>query len=86
MWHKARAQPSQSGAGQHRLLGRPARCWRHFNFRFTNVSKRVGARGIQCPKSVEAELGGRLAMCTVGRPGFGELPLQINGGAHSLLL
>jgi hypothetical protein len=78
MWHKARAQSSQSGAGQPHLLGRPARCWRHFNFRFANVSRRVGAWGIRCPKSVEAELG--------GWPGFGELPPQINGGVHSLHL
>jgi hypothetical protein len=41
--------------------GRPARCWRHFNFRFANVSRRVGAWGIQCPKSLEAELVGQLA-------------------------
>jgi hypothetical protein len=86
MWHKARAQLSQSGAGQHRLLGRPARCWCHFNFRFANVLSRVGARGIRCTKSVEAELGGRPTMCTTDQPGFGELPPQINGGAHSLLL
>jgi hypothetical protein len=48
------------------------------------VSMRVGAWGILCPKSVEAELGGRPATCTASRPGFGELSPQINGGAHSL--
>jgi hypothetical protein len=58
----------------------------HFNFRFANVLRRVGARGIRCPKSVEAKLGGRLATCTASRSGFGELPPQINGGAHSLHL
>jgi hypothetical protein len=42
--------------------------------------------GYPCPKLVEAELGGWLATCTVGRPGFCELPSQINGGAHSLHL
>jgi hypothetical protein len=86
MWHKARGQPSQSGASRPHLLGWPARCWGHFNFRFANVSRRVGARGIRCPKSVDAELGGHPALCTAGRPGFGELPPQINGGAHSLHL
>jgi hypothetical protein len=30
--------------------GRPARCWRHFNFRFANVSRRVGAWGYPMPK------------------------------------
>jgi hypothetical protein len=39
MWHKARAQSSQSGAG------RPARCWRLFKFCFDNVSRMVGAWG-----------------------------------------
>jgi hypothetical protein len=86
MWHKARAQPRQSGAGQPPLPGRPTRCWRHFNFHFANVSRRVGAWGIRCPKSLEAELGGRAATCMVGRAGFDELPPQINGGAHSLHL
>jgi hypothetical protein len=76
MWHKARAQLSQSGAGRPHLLGQPVRCWRHFNFRFANVPRRVGAQGIQCPKSVEAELGGQPATCTASRPGFGELPPQ----------
>jgi hypothetical protein len=61
MWHKAQAQPSQNGAGQPHLLGRPTMCWHNFNFRFANVLRRVGAWGIQCPKSVEAELGGRPA-------------------------
>jgi hypothetical protein len=61
MWHKAQDQPSQSGVGRTHLLGRSARCWRHFNFHFANVSRRVGARGIRCPKLVEAELGGRPA-------------------------
>jgi hypothetical protein len=65
------------------LAGRPARCWCHFNFHFANVSRMVGARGIWCPKWVEAELGIQPATCTSGRPGFGELPLQISGGAHS---
>jgi hypothetical protein len=46
---------------------------------------RVNARGILWPKSMEAELGGRPAMCTASQPGFGELLPQINGGAHSLL-
>jgi hypothetical protein len=45
MWHKARAQPSQSGAGRPHLLGRPARCWRLFKFCFDNVSRMVGAWG-----------------------------------------
>jgi hypothetical protein len=40
-WYKARAQSSQSGADRPHLLGRPASCWRHFNFRFANVSRRV---------------------------------------------
>jgi hypothetical protein len=61
MWHKAQAQSSQSGAGQPHLLGRPTMCWHNFNFRFANVLRRVGAWGIQCPKSVEAGLGGRPA-------------------------
>jgi hypothetical protein len=86
MWHKARVQLSQSGACRAHLLSRPARCWCHFNFYFANVSRRVGAWGIRCPKSVEAELGGRSATCTAGQPWFGELPPQLNGGAHSLLL
>jgi hypothetical protein len=50
------------------------------------VSRRVGARGIRCPKLVEAELGGQLAMCMADMLGFGELLPQINGGAHSLHL
>jgi hypothetical protein len=66
--------------------GWPASCWCHFNFRFANVSRRVGAWDIRCLKSVEAELGGRLALCMAGQPGFGELLTQINGGAHSLHL
>jgi hypothetical protein len=67
-------------------LGWPVRCWHHFNFRFANVSRRIGAWGIQFPKSVEAELGGKSATCMADRLGFGELPPQINGGAHSLHL
>jgi hypothetical protein len=86
MWHKARAQLSQSGATRPHLLGQPFRCWRRFNFCFANVSRMVGARGIRCPKSVEAELGGWPATCMAGWLGFGELPPQINGGAHSLHL
>jgi hypothetical protein len=66
--------------------GQPASCWHYFNFHFANVSRRVSAQGIQCPKSVEVELGGQPATCTAGWPGFGELPPQINGGAHSLHL
>jgi hypothetical protein len=53
--------------------GEPTWCWRHFNFCFANVSRRVDARGIRHPKSVDAELGGWLATCTSGRLGFGEL-------------
>jgi hypothetical protein len=86
MWHKDRAQPSQSRAGRPHLLGWPARFWLNFNFCFANVSRRVGVQGIRCPKSVEAELGGWLAMCTAGQPGIGELPPQINDGAQSLHL
>jgi hypothetical protein len=52
MWHKAWAQPSQSGADWPHLLGRPARCWRLCKLRFANVSRKVGAWGIQCPKLV----------------------------------
>jgi hypothetical protein len=74
MWHKAWAQPSKSGVGWPHLHGRLARYWRHFNFHFANVSRRVSARGIRCPKSVEAKLGGLLAMCMADRLGFGELP------------
>jgi hypothetical protein len=80
MWHKAQAQPRQSEAG------RLARCWHHFNFCFANMSRRVGAWGIRCPNAVEDELGGRPATCMAGRPGFGELPPEISGGAHSLHL
>jgi hypothetical protein len=80
MWHKAQAQPSQSGARRPHLLGWSARRWCHFHFRFANVSRRVGARGFRSPKLVEAELGGRPA----DRLGFGELLPQINYGAHSL--
>jgi hypothetical protein len=43
------------------MWGRLARCWRHLNFHFANISRRVIAWVIQCPKSVEAELGGQLA-------------------------
>jgi hypothetical protein len=84
--HKARAQLSQSGASRHHLLGRPARCWHHLNFHFANMSSRIGAWGIRCPKLVRAKLGGRPATCMAGQTGFGELPPQINGGAHSLLV
>jgi hypothetical protein len=86
MWHKARDQPSQSGADRPHLLARAARCWCHFNFYSANVSRRVSAWGIQSPKLVEAELGGRPATHTAGWPGCGELPPQINGGPHSLHL
>jgi hypothetical protein len=71
--------------GRPYLLCRPARCLCHFNFCFANVLRRVGAQGIRCPKSVEAELDGRPDICTADQPGFGELPPQINGGARSLL-
>jgi hypothetical protein len=84
MWHKARAQPSESGDGRPHILGRSARCWGHFNFCFANVSRRVSARGIRCQKSVKAELSGWPATCTVGW--VAELPPQINSGAHSLHL
>jgi hypothetical protein len=80
MWHKARAQLSQSGAG------RLAKCWHHFNFRFANMLRRVSAWGIRCPKSVEAKLRVRPTTSTADRPGFCELPSQINSGAHSLHL
>jgi hypothetical protein len=48
MWHKARAKPSQNGAGWPRVLGQLAMCWRLFKFHSTYVSRKVGARGIQC--------------------------------------
>jgi hypothetical protein len=80
MWHKAQAQLGQSAAD------RPAKRWCHFNFHFANMSRRVGAWGIRCPKSVEAELGGWSATCTASQSRFGELLSQINGGAHSLHL
>jgi hypothetical protein len=83
MWHKAWAQLSQSGADWPHPLGRSAKCWHQFNFCFANVSGRVGAQGIRCPKSVEAELDGQATTCTVDRLGFYELLPQINGGAHS---
>jgi hypothetical protein len=61
MWHKSRAQSSVSGAGRPHLLGRPARCWRLFKLHFANVSRKVGARGIQCPKLVQP--GNMAARC-----------------------
>jgi hypothetical protein len=39
-----------------------------FQFCFANVSRRVGARGIWCPKSKEAKLGGRPAGHVYGWP------------------
>jgi hypothetical protein len=77
---------TQSSGPTEPKWGRLARCWCNFNFRFANMSRRVGAWGILYPKSVEAELGGRPATCTAGWPRFGELLPQINGGAHSRLL
>jgi hypothetical protein len=35
--------------------GRLVRCWRLFKFHFANVSRKVGARGIQSPKSVQPQ-------------------------------
>jgi hypothetical protein len=46
MWHKGQDQPSQSWADRPYLLGQPTRCWRHYEFRFGNVSMKVGARDI----------------------------------------
>jgi hypothetical protein len=57
MWHKARAQPRIRGVDGISV----ARWWSHFKFHFANVSRKVGAWDIRCPKSVEAELGGRPA-------------------------
>jgi hypothetical protein len=57
-----------------------------FEFRLCQHVKEDDARGIRCPKSVEAKLGHRSATCMADLPGFGELPPQINGGAHSLHL
>jgi hypothetical protein len=48
MWHKVRAQPSQSGVGQHDFLGRPARVWHIFKNRFKHVLKQVGDAQSRC--------------------------------------
>jgi hypothetical protein len=55
MWHTARAEPSQSGAGWPHLLGRSARRWHLFKFCFANMSRKVSAWGIQHPKSVRPQ-------------------------------
>jgi hypothetical protein len=86
MWHKARAQPSQSRAGwPTSLVGQPGVGTILISTLPTCQAGSVHM-GIRCPKLVEAMLGGWLASCTADRLGFGELPPQINGGAHSLLL
>jgi hypothetical protein len=62
MSHKAWAQPSQG------VAGRPAMCWRISRNRFVYMSRRGGAKGMQCPKAVQ---GGNLAgrpSCMDGRP------------------
>jgi hypothetical protein len=67
MWHKAQAQPSQGVAGRPHHLGRPAMCWHFSRNRFVYVSRRGGAKGVQCPEVVQ---GGNLAArpsCMAGR-------------------
>jgi hypothetical protein len=62
MCNKAWIQPSQC------VAGRPAMCCHISKNRFVYVSKRGGAKGIQCPKAVQ---GGSLAArpsCMAGWP------------------
>jgi hypothetical protein len=42
MWHKAQAQPSQSGAGQPHLLGQSARCQGRLVHRASNAQSQCG--------------------------------------------
>jgi hypothetical protein len=45
MWHKARAQPNESGAGRTHFLGRAARVWRIFENYFKHMSREVAGVG-----------------------------------------
>jgi hypothetical protein len=67
-WHKAQAKPRQGVVDRPHHHGRLAMCWRISKNSFVYVSRRGGAHGIQCPKTMQVGNLASRPSCMAGRP------------------